>query len=42
MDKLNKKLFTSVQSEYQNTLISANYKDNLKYDKTILSKERQK
>ena len=44
MDKLNRrliKLFNSVQSEYQSSLISDDYKDNLKYNKTILSKGRQ-
>ena len=33
----NEQSFNNVTSEYQKALISANYKENLKYDKNILS-----
>lgn len=31
-----------VKTEYQKTLVSANYKDNLNYDNTILSKRNKR
>ena len=38
----NEESFNNVKSEYQKALNSANYKDTLKYDKTILPKRNKR